>query len=262
MHPLQLAVATRNFDQPLKDALQTAVNTGAHGVQLAVHQELHPGQMMETGRRQFLHYLDELSLKISSLHLPMRRALIEPDSLDERLAEIRKVMEFAWSLKSPLLTLRIGKIPTDLESKPYALLRDVLNDLARYSTHVGTTLCLIPTNDTADSMLQLLNSLTAGFVGVDFDPAAFVLAGENPISALRTLHKNVLHVVARDALRDVDGTGIETQLGRGQVEWDEFMALLVEIPYRGWITVNRTQGDHRIIDSASAITFLTELGYR
>ncbi len=262
MHPLQLAVATRNFDQPLKDALKTALDTGAHAVQLAVHQELRPDELTDTGRRQFLHYLDELSLKISSLHLPMRRELIEPDALDERLAEIRKVMEFAWSLKTPLVTLRVGRIPVDVESKQYLLLREILNDLARYSTHIGTTLCLIPTNDTADSMLQLVTSLTAGFVGIDFDPASFVLAGENATKALRTLHQNVMHVQARDAMRDVDGTGIETQLGRGQVEWDEFVALLVEIPYRGWITVNRTQGDHRIIDSASAITFLTELGYR
>ena len=262
MQPLQLAVATRNFNQPLKDALQTAVQTGAHGVQLAIHQELRPDDMTESARRQFLHYLDELYLKVASLHLPMRRELIEQDSLDERLAEIRKVMEFAWGMKAPLLTLRVGRIPTDVESKNYQLLREILNDLARYSTHIGTTLCLIPTNDTAASLQQLLGAMTAGFVGVDFDPAGFVLAGENPTSALRTLHQNVLHVQARDALRDVDGTGIETSLGRGQVEWDEFIAMLAEIPYRGWVTVNRTQGDHRIMESASAITFLRELGYR
>lgn len=262
MHPLRLAVATVNFNQPLKEALKTAVETGAQGVQFAVHKELRPDELTETGRKQFLHYLDELSLKTASLHLPMRRELIETENLDERLAEIRKVMDFAWAIKTPLVTLRIGRIPTDVESKPYNLLREMLNDLARYSTHVGTTLCLIPTNDTADSLLQMVNSLTAGLVGIDFDPASFILAGQNATTALRTLHKNVMHVQARDAMRDIDGTGMETVLGRGQVEWDEFVALLAEIPYRGWITVNRTQGDHRIMDSASAIKFLTELGYR
>ncbi len=262
MHPLRLAVATANFDQPLKDALKTAVETGAHGVQLAIHKELRPAELTETGRRQFLHYLDELSLKTSSLHLPMRRELYEPEGLDERLSEIRKVLDFAWSLKTPIVTLRVGRIPVDVESKQYAMLREILDDLARYSNHVGSTLCLIPTNDTADSMQKMVTSLTGGFVGIDFDPASFVLAGENATKALRTLHQNVLHVQARDAMRDIDGTGQETMLGRGQVEWDEFVALLAEIPYRGWITVNRTQGDHRIMDSASAITFLTELGYR
>lgn len=262
MQPLQLAVATVNFNQPLKDSLLTAVQTGARGIQLAVHRELHPDGFNETARRQFLHYLDELNLKTSSLHLPMRRELSEMEGLDQRLSEIRKVLDFAWAMKTPLVTLRIGRIPVDTESKQYELLREILNDLARYSNHVGSTLCLIPTNDSAESLHKMVTSLTAGLVGIDLDPAAFVLAGQKATDALRTLHQNVLHVQARDALRDIDGTGIETQLGRGQVEWDEFLALLAEIPYRGWITVNRTQGDHRIMDSASAIKFLTELGFR
>ena len=262
MQLIRFAVATVNFDQPLKQALKTALDTGAQGVQFALHKELRPDDLTATGRRQFLHYLDELSLKISSLHLPMRRELIERDQLDERLAEVRKMLDFAWSLKVPHVTLRIGRIPTDIDSPEYDILRQVLNDLARYSNHVGSILCLIPTNDSADSMLQMLSVVTAGPIGIDFDPAGFVTAGENPIKALRLLHAHVLHVQGRDGLRDIDGTGLETPLGRGQVEWDELMALLLEIPYRGWITINRTQGDHRIMQSADAIKYLTEIGYQ
>ncbi len=262
MQLLRFAVATVNFEQPLKQALKTALDTGAQGVQFALHKELRPDELTDTGRRQFLHYLDELSLQMSSLHLPMRRELTDLDQLDERLAEIRKMLDFAWSLKVPHVTLRIGRIPTDVESKEYEILRQVLNDLARYSNHVGSTLCLIPTNDSADSMLQMLTAVTAGPMGVDFDPASFVTAGQNPIKALRLLHAHVLHVQGRDAMRDIDGTGLETSLGRGQVEWDELMALLLEIPYRGWITINRTQGDHRIMQSADAIKYLTEIGYQ
>ena len=262
MQPLRLAVATANFGQPLKQSLQTALDTGAKGVQFALHKELRLAELTDTGRRQFLHYLDEVSLKMSSLHLPMRRELTEFEELDERLAEIRKMMDFSWSLKVPHLTLRVGRIPTDVESKEYQLLREVLNDLARHGNHVGCTLCLIPTSDSAETMLQLVSDVTAGMVGIDFDPAGFVTAGQNPVQALRILHRHVLHVQARDGRRDIDGTGLETPLGRGQVEWDEFMALLIEIPYTGWITVNRTQGDHKIIDSVNAIKYLTEIGFQ
>lgn len=261
MQLLSLAVATVNFDQPLKEALKTAVETGAQGVQLALKKELHPNELTETGRRQFLHYMEELSLQISSLHLPMRRELTDLDQLDERLSEIRKMLDFAWTLKTPHVTLRIGRIPTEVESKEYDILRQVLNDLARYSNHVGSTLCLIPTNDSAESMLQMLTDVTAGPIGIDLDPASLIMAGQNPVKALRLLHRYVFHVQGRDGLRDIDGTGIETTLGRGQVEWDELVALLLEIPYRGWITVNRTRGEHRIIESADAIKYLTEIGF-
>ena len=261
MQLIRLAVATANFQQPLKLSLKTAVEAGAKGIQFALHTELQPEELSESGRKQLLHFLDELSLNVSSLHLPMRRALCDLEQLDHRLAEIRKAMEFAWKLKTPLLTLRIGRIPEDQESKEYGILREVLNDLARHSNHVGATLCLIPTNDSADAMLQMLTDVTAGPMGIDLDPASLIMAGQNPVKALRLLHQYVFHVQGRDGLRDIDGTGIETTLGRGQVEWDEFMALLLEIPYRGWITVNRTKGDHRIIESADAIKYLTEIGF-
>jgi sugar phosphate isomerase/epimerase len=261
MQLLRFAVATTNFRQPLKLSLKTAVETGATGVQFAVHTELRPEELTETGRKQLLHFLDELSLKTASLHLPMRRALGDLEELDNRLSEIRKAMEFAYQLKTPLLTLRIGRIPQDEESAEYGVLREVLNDLASHGNHVGTTLCLIPTNDTAESLLKLVNSVTMGLVGIDFDPASFITENQNPIKALRTLYKNVLHVQARDAIRDVDGSGLEMPLGRGEVDWDELVALLAEIPYNGWVTVNRSKGENRINETAAAVQFLTEIGF-
>lgn len=261
MQILRLAVATANFQQPLKLSLKTAMETGAKGVQLALHTELRPDELTESGRKQLLHFLDELSLKTASLHLPMRRALGDLEELDHRLAEIRKALDFAWQLKTPLVTLRIGRIPDDTESKEYEILREVLNDLARYGNHVGSTLCIIPTNDTADSLLKLVDSVTGGLVGIDFDPASFVTAGQNPIKALRTLYRNVLHAQARDAIRDIDGSGQEMPLGRGEVDWDEFVALLLEIPYNGWITVNRSKGENKIYETAAAVKYLTEIGF-
>lgn len=262
MQLLRLAVATTNFRQPLKLSLKTAVESGATGVQFALHTELKPEELTDSGRRQLLHFLEELSLKTASLHLPMRRALCDLEELDHRLAEIRKAMEFAWQLKTPLLTLRIGRIPQDEESKEYGVLREVLNDLARHGNHVGTTLCLIPTNDTAESLLKLVNSVTGGLVGIDFDPASFITANQNPNKALRTLYQNVLHVQARDAIRDIDGSGLEMPLGRGEVDWDELVALLVEIPYNGWITINRSKGENRIAETAAAVEFLSEIGFK
>jgi sugar phosphate isomerase/epimerase len=258
MQLLRLAVATTNFRQPLKLSLKTAVETGAKGVQFALHTELKPDELTDTGRKQLLHFLDELSLKTASLHLPMRRALCDLEELDHRLSEIRKAMQFAWQLKTPLLTLRIGRIPLDAESPEYGVLRD----LAKHGNHVGTTLCLIPTNDTAESLLNLVNSLTGGLVGIDFDPASFITTNQNPNKALRTLYRNVMHVQARDAIRDVDGAGLEMPLGRGEVDWDEFVALLAEIPYNGWVTINRSKGENRIADTTAAVEFLSEIGFK
>ncbi len=45
-------------------------------------------------------------------------------------------------------------------------------------------------------------------------------------------------------------------MGRGDVPWDEILALLQETRYGGWLTVDRTQGEDRAGDAGRAIQFL------
>ena len=258
----RLAVTTANFRQPLLQSLKTAISMGAQGVQLTVGTEIRPGEYTDTGRRQFLHQMSDLGLSVASLHLPTRLPLCSEERLEERLSHIRDCMQLAWQLKAGILTLRIGQIPEDQESREYLMLGEVMNDLARSSNHIGTLLAVIPTKDSPERMESFLGGVTHGLVTVDLDPVAIIAGGFSPSSALRTLHARVHHLQARDAVRDIDGSAQEVALGRGEVDWDEIVALLVEIPYRGWITVNRSQGDHRLLESSQALEYLTQVGYR
>jgi sugar phosphate isomerase/epimerase len=94
---------------------------------------------------------------------------------------------------------------------------------------------------------------------MNLDPAALVLARQDPAQAIRELHDLVAHVQVRDAIRDVDGLGTEVPVGRGEVDWDELLALLEEARYRQWFTVERTQGDDKLGDSARAVQFLKQV---
>src|SRR6266404_4886160 len=71
MPPLKIAVATRCLSLPLKDSLRVAASLGAKGVQFDAREELRPGDLTETGRRQLLHGLGELGLSVASLAFPM-----------------------------------------------------------------------------------------------------------------------------------------------------------------------------------------------
>lgn len=262
MISLRYAVAIANFQQPITQALRTATSIKARGIQISLHQDFKPEDLSDSARKHFLRMLGELALSMSSVHLPTRHGLLDLEGIDKRLDDIRTAMNLAWQLKCPHLTLRIGRIPSDKDSKEYQTLREILSELARYSNHIGTFLCLIPTNDSAESLRSMIDQVTSGFLGVDFDPAGFALGGQKVTDALRMLHDRVLHFQGRDAIRDIDGTGQEAPIGQGVVPWDEVLALLLEMNYQGWVTINRTRGDHRIIDSANAIQYLTELGFR
>jgi sugar phosphate isomerase/epimerase len=165
-------------------------------------------------------------------------------------------MRFAYDLKAKVVATRVGRIPAEIDSADYRMLLEVTNDVARHANHVGTVLAVTPSNDAPENISKFLKSITAGPMGVNFDPAAFVMLGQNPGVAARELHDLIVHVQARDAIRDVDGAGMEVPLGRGEVEWDELLALLHDAAYKGWLTVERTGGDDRIGDAARAIQFL------
>ena len=256
MHDLKIAVATRHCGQPLKRSLETAAMIGARGVQLDVRNELRPGDLSETGRRQFQHQLRERLLTISSFEFPTRRALTDPESLDARVAGLKAALEFAWQLGATVVVGRIGRVPEDVDSDAYQLLVQVLNDIARHSNRVGAVYSLTPTIDSVSSLERLFEDVTDGPLGLNLDPAGLVMAGSDPVAVYRSLYSRVLSVQIRDGVRDIDGQGIEVPTGRGEVVWDELLALLSEGDYKGWLTVTRSSGDDRIGDMGRAIRFL------
>jgi sugar phosphate isomerase/epimerase len=253
---MPIAIATHVFRQPLRAALQAARSVGADAVQLDARAEVRPEDLSATGRRQLLHHLEELRLSIASLRFPTRRTFCDQTELDARLAAARKTLEFAYQLGAKTVVARAGRVPDDTQSLEYALLRDVLNDLARHSNRVGAVFALTPAGEAPQALAELLAAVTDGPVGVNFDPAVYVLGGRDPVDAFRTLHAHVLHVTVRDAVRDADGSGLEVPVGRGEVPWDELLAVLYEAAYRGPLTVDRTAGENPAGDAARAIEFL------
>lgn len=256
MYALKFAVAAHCFGKELKPTLAAIARTDARGVQFDARDELKPSDFSDTGRRQLLHHLDEIGLSIASLRFSTRRALNDPQDLEARVAAIKRAMEFSAQLKARVVTIRAGRIPDDAESKPYILMRDVLNDLCRYGNHVGTTLALTPTSDSAATLRKMISDVREGPIGVHFDPAVFVMSSQAVGESMRALHDLLIQIQVRDAIRDIEGGGQETTVGRGEVDWEEFLALVEETLFRGWLVVDRTRGEDQAGDVMRAIQYL------
>jgi sugar phosphate isomerase/epimerase len=205
-----------------------------------------------------LHRISEFGIKIGSSIFPLQHPLYEPTKIDVRIAAIREAMKFAYSIKSKTLCIRVGQIPKEPDSTERKLLLEALNDLARYSSHVGTVLAISQTSDTADTLKTLLDEIKVGPVGIDFDPAQFAMSGHPVADGLKTLHNYIMHVQLRDGIRGVEG-GQETAVGRGNVDWIEVLALLGEIDYHGWLTAIRNDGDDRVAETSRGIKFVQKL---
>ncbi len=262
MRPFHLAIATRCLSRPLKDALVLASEFGAGGVQFDSRNELTPDELSATGRRELLHRLEEMRLSMASLYFPLRRGLFDPDRLDARVGALKQTMDFASLLRCRVVTVRLGgRLPgADQDSQDLPLA--VLNDLAGHGNHVGVTLALEPGGESPAELLELLQRISAGPLGINFDPTTCVASGQSPVDAVAQWGTSISHVMVRDAIRDGESAASEVPVGRGEVAWDELLAVLYELDYRGWFTVDRTQGDDRVGDAARAIQYIrsVELG--
>ncbi|QDT40440.1 Xylose isomerase-like TIM barrel [Gimesia alba] len=255
---LKLAVATRSFGLPIKRAIKTAAQIGARGVQLDVQNEITPSSFGASGDRQFRKLLEEFNLSIASLRLPARHALTEPEFIDQRVSQIKSALEFAWRLRVPILIIHPGQIQTD-EGGNFLLVCEVLNDLVRFASHIGTELCIACETNSTSTIRELVSKVNAGFVGIDFDTADMVFSHQNQESAIRELHTWIKSYRLRDAIREMDRGGSEVPIGQGMVMWDQFLPLVMETGYQGWLTVDRTQGDQKLEDCQRGISYLNSL---
>ncbi len=252
---MRIAVATARFKQPIKSALKRVGPMGATGVQLSQPQEVSRQQLGDTGRRQFLNYLRELDISVASLDVPAQKSLFDLSHLDRRIEELKSAMTLAFQLNATIVTTRVGRIP-EKESSDFSTLSAVLNDLARHGNTVGTTLVITPSGDVPEALLRLVNDIDAGPIGINFDPASFAMTSQNAANAFRELHTSTIQVRVRDGIRDIDGSGLEVPVGRGDVDWPEILSLILDADYRGWYICDRTQGDDIPTDIARSIKFL------
>jgi len=257
MRRVKVAVATRVFDLPLKQAVYEAAKTGASGVQFDAWNELNSVELSQTGRRQLVKYLSDYDLSVASLYLPFKRALYDLTQLEQRLDLIRHTMKLAFDLRSGVVTLRVGPVP-DKEKSPdtYSLLIELLDDLARYGNHVGAVLAVTPVCEPPELLLEVLEQVKQGPIGVDFDPTVYVAGDWSAIDVFKQVHQKVQHVLVHDAVRDIDGTVEEVPVGRGDVTWDELLVLIDHSGYTGWLTVVRNAGEDKSGDCARAVQYI------
>ena len=294
---LQLAVATEDFGQPLRQAILSAARNPVQGLRLNARTEVRPEEFSDTAIRQLKHMVEEHQLRVAGLMYSSRHSLQDPQHLDQRLDGIRTAMTQVRKLGTSELLVRVGKIPdpdqqqavasvggptnadvdslrnpfsfapspqTGLsgqasEARQFELLCDIVNDLIAYGSRHGAVLQLQLTALDTGRIQRLLSRTKNGAVGIVFDPATCVMNGRSPIAQFRELYDRIGYVRARDAQKDVDGGGVEVPLGDGIVDWTELLPTLMEADYDGWFCLERTGGDQRADDVVSAVKAIRQL---
>lgn len=287
---LRIAVATEDFGTSLKKAIAQASACQVDGVRLNTRSELNVLNSSESANRQILLYIKERQMRTAGLICPTRHALYDEEHIEPRLEIIRKSMSLVRQFETDTLLVRCGHIPepdADNEAKPesthiddqtnpfsfanpivrasaseadkFSMLCEILNDLCKHGNHIGCTINLQLAAYDQRLAKRLLDSVKTGPLKIAYDSATAVMTGASVEGTYRDLYSQIGYVRARDAVHNLDGAGIEVDVGAGVVDWIQFFPTLLEAGYRGWICVERTGGDSRAEDVTRGVSYLKSL---
>ncbi len=254
---IKVAIQLACLRQPFKKALHTAARLGAAAVEIDGLGEIQPADLTRTSVRHLRKMLDDLNLRVSAIGFQTRGGYNVEEGLDRRVEATKQAMRMAFDLGASVVVNHVGRIPPEPTGRPWDLLVETLADIGRHGAHVGAFLAAKTGPDSPADLARLIAALPAGSLGVDFDPGGLIVNGFSPRETLERVGAHVLHVHARDGVRDLaQGRGLEVPLGRGIADFPELLGMLEEHEYRGWFTIERNGADDPETEIRQAIKFL------
>lgn len=257
---VKIGIQIRSLRQPVRHALTTAARLGAAGVEFDARTELRPSEISQTGLRELQKLLDDRNLRVSAIAYPTRRGYDVAEDLDRRVLGTQDAMRFAATLGCVVVIIRVGRVPTDLDTQAFNREVEALTALSFFGERIGVRLAIQTADASPLELSRLIKALPPGSTGIDLHPTGLILGGHSPQEAVEILGPHVLHVHACDAVRDVSTqTAVEVELGRGAADFPDLLGQLTEFDYRGWVTIERRDSANPIAEIGNAVEFLRSL---
>lgn len=272
---MKIGAIAESFNKPFREAIKNIAELRLDGVQMYADTKTVFADMTATQIKEVKKILDGEGIAVSALcgdfgcdmYYTRDRAAIDKE---------KRIMEIAKALGTNIVTTHIGVVPEDFNCKQYESMHAVCRELAEFADSMGGHFAVETGPEKAELLKKFLDNLGSRGVSVNLDPANLVMcAGDDPVKAVYTLKDYIVHTHAKDGkqLKAVDtrtlycpqyyglepgdwGSIIETPLGQGNVDWDNYLQVLKDIGYNGYLTIERECGENPAADIELAANFL------
>jgi sugar phosphate isomerase/epimerase len=182
----------------------------------------------------------------------------------ERSQHARQTADFAAWMGAPGIGVHMGFISEDWDSPDFAEVTEVLGGVVDYCARLGLAVNLETGQESADTLLHVLETLGRQNLGGNFDPANMILYGSGqPLEALQKVGKYVKSCHCKDAVwsqQPGKEWGKEVPLGQGQVNIERFVTMLDGLGYGGPLTIEREiSGERQIADIGAGVALLKSI---
>ncbi|MCS7061345.1 MAG: sugar phosphate isomerase/epimerase [Anaerolineae bacterium] len=283
MGRFKIGVMSDSFRLAPRDGIRKAKEVGADGIQIyAVAGEICPEVMDRSTRADFRRFCADLGLQIAALCGDLGGHGFE--RVDENPAKVersKRIVDLAVDLGAPVVTTHIGVVPADQAHPRYAIMQAACHELGEYARHAGVAFAIETGPETAAVLKMFLDDVGSKGIGVNLDPANFVMVtGQDPVAAVHILKDYIVHTHAKDGVQlqpcdpervyeafaeggiagltmgDIARLFREVPLGQGSVPWEAYLDALSAVGYSGFLTIEREVGENPEQDIRQAVQFL------
>ena len=196
----------------------------------------------------------------STLESIARTGGVRPDiTWGTNLRAAEQNARLARRLGINLVTFHAGFLPHEANAERGKLIRR-LRQIVDVFDDAGVRVAFETGQESAETLLSVLNELDRPYAGVNFDPANMILYGMgDPVAALVKLLPRVVQVHIKDArASNKPGSwGEEIAVGTGAVAWEKFFDTLYKGGFGGSLIVEREAGERRLEDAIIARDVVT-----
>ncbi|MBQ7313537.1 MAG: sugar phosphate isomerase/epimerase [Clostridia bacterium] len=279
---MKIGAMVESFRLGFRGGVEKAASLGIEGLQAyaTTGSELAVENMTDEKIRETLDIVKSNGLVFSALCGDFGHGFMNPDDNKIYVEKSKRVLDLAKKLECSVVTTHIGTVPAE-ECETKEIMRAACRELAEYADSVGAAFAVETGPETGKILGEFLDSLGAGGVRVNFDPANLVMCvDDRPENALKYIGKYVVHTHAKDgimlkkkvdeavaigaeakehkAMLEMGRKYLELPLGEGDVNFDVYLPALAGTGYNGFLTIEREVGGNPVADIELAVNFLRE----
>ncbi len=283
MYNFPIGVLLECFKTDIPTALKYAKESGASAIQLyAVSGELDARYITDQAVKELTKMIADNNLVVSAVCGDFicgnsEYSFGDPEKSAEIIERSKIILDFAAKIGSNVVTTHVGVVPKNQNTAKFELVRSNCLTLAEYADSMKSHFAIETGPEVATTLRALLDTRDSRGVGVNFDPANLVMVtGDDPVRAVHTLKKYIVHTHAKDGRRLIVGDPhviygeIESEiqearyfeelpLGDGDVDFPNYLKALDEIGYKGYLTIEREVGANPKEDIYKAVQFLEQI---
>ena len=273
-----IGVILDSFRLPFAQAVKKAAEVGAEGLQIyATEGEMAPENLTPAAIRERKAMIADNGLRVAALCGDIG-GFMHAEKNENQVVRSKMILDLALEFDCNIVTTHIGVLTGERDER-FRTMQGPCCELAEYAKSLNAHFAVETGPEKAVVLKDFLDELGSDGVAVNLDPANLVMvAGDDPVAAVKTLGNYIVHTHAKDGVRNYDFVPaelydpanreffkakgrpfLETPLGEGKVDFPAWLDALESVGYHGFLTIEREAGDTPEKDIGMAVQFLRKI---